>query len=91
MVTTIWASQLVDADRATRSSGWAEILFRTRFTIRGYVKGLSPWLAKLPGGWCIPIRRLPVFAPYRGLCGDGVVRPTVGKMSIPELRARQLS
>ena len=87
MVTTIW----------TASSSWTltalplfiwmgEILFRTRLSADMF-RGLSPWLARLPGGLVhTNIVGCTVFAAVSG--SSAATLTTVGKMSIPELRAR---
>jgi len=87
MITTIW----------TASSSWTltalplfiwmgEILFRTRLSADMF-RGLSPWLARLPGGLVhTNIVGCTVFAAVSG--SSAATLTTVGKMSIPELRAR---
>ncbi|HZA66535.1 MAG TPA: TRAP transporter large permease subunit [Geminicoccaceae bacterium] len=87
MITTIW----------TASSSWAltalplfiwmgEILFRTRLS-EDMFRGLSPWLANLPGRLLhTNIAGCTVFAAVSGSSAATVT--TVGKMSIPELRGR---
>ena len=87
MITTIW----------TASSSWAltalplfiwmgEILFRTRLS-EDMFRGLSPWLANLPGRLLhTNIVGCTVFAAVSGSSAATVT--TVGKMSIPELRRR---
>ena len=87
MITTIW----------TASSSWAltalplfiwmgEILFRTRLS-EDMFRGLSPWLANLPGRLLhTNIVGCTVFAAVSGSSAATVT--TVGKMSIPELRGR---
>jgi tripartite ATP-independent transporter DctM subunit len=87
MITTIW----------TASSSWAltalplfiwmgEILFRTRLS-EDMFRGLSPWLANLPGRLLhTNVVGCTVFAAVSGSSAATVV--TVGKMSIPELRRR---
>jgi C4-dicarboxylate transporter, DctM subunit len=87
MITTIW----------TASSSWTltalplfiwmgEILFRTRLS-EDMFKGLSPWLARLPGGLIhTNIVGCAVFAAVSG--SSAATLTTVGKMSIPELRRR---
>jgi len=87
MITTIWAT----------SSGWTivalplfiwmgEILYRTRLS-EDMFRGLSPWLARLPGGLVhTNIVGCTVFAAVSG--SSAATLTTVGKMSIPELRAR---
>ncbi len=88
MITTIW----------TASSSWAltalplfiwmgEILFRTRLS-EDMFRGLSPWLAPLPGRLLhTNIVGCTVFAAVSGSSAATVT--TVGKMSIPELRRRR--
>ncbi len=63
-----------------------EILFRTRLS-EDMFKGLSPWMAKLPGGLIhTNIVGCTVFAAVSG--SSAATLSTVGKMSIPELRKR---
>ncbi|MEM9443286.1 MAG: TRAP transporter large permease subunit, partial [Pseudomonadota bacterium] len=88
MITTIW----------TASSSWTltalplfiwmgEILFRTRLS-EDMFRGLSPWLAGLPGRLLhTNIVGCTVFAAVSGSSAATVT--TVGKMSIPELRRRK--
>lgn len=87
MMTIIW----------TASSSWTltalplfiwmgEILFRTRLS-EDMFKGLSPWMAKLPGGLIhTNIVGCTVFAAVSG--SSAATLTTIGKMSIPELRKR---
>ncbi|MEO0763046.1 MAG: TRAP transporter large permease subunit, partial [Pseudomonadota bacterium] len=87
MITTIW----------TASSSWAltalplfiwmgEILYRTRLS-EDMFRGLSPWMAGLPGGLVhTNIVGCTVFAAVSG--SSAATLTTVGKMSIPELRSR---
>ncbi|MEL6268109.1 MAG: TRAP transporter large permease subunit [Pseudomonadota bacterium] len=87
MITTIW----------TASSSWAltalplfiwmgEILYRTRLS-EDMFRGLSPWMAGLPGGLVhTNIVGCTVFAAASG--SSAATLTTVGKMSIPELRSR---
>jgi C4-dicarboxylate transporter, DctM subunit len=87
MVTTIW----------TASSSWTltalplfiwmgEILFRTRLS-EDLFRGLAPWMARLPGGLLhVNVAGCALFAAISGSSAATVA--TVGKMSIPELRAR---
>ncbi|MEN0088691.1 MAG: TRAP transporter large permease subunit [Pseudomonadota bacterium] len=64
-----------------------EILFRTRLS-EDMFKGLSPWVARLPGGLVhTNIVGCTVFAAVSG--SSAATLTTVGRMSIPELRARQ--
>ena len=88
MITTIW----------TASSSWTltalplfiwmgEVLYRTRLS-EDMFRGLSPWLARLPGGLVhTNIVGCTVFAAVSG--SSAATLTTVGKMSIPELRARE--
>jgi C4-dicarboxylate transporter DctM subunit len=87
MITTIW----------TASSSWSltalplfiwmgEILFRTRLS-EDMFRGLSPWMAPLPGGLLhTNVVGCTVFAAVSG--SSAATLTTVGKMSIPELRRR---
>jgi len=88
MITTIW----------TASSSWTltalplfiwmgEILYRSRLS-EDMFKGLSPWMARLPGGLVhTNIVGCAVFAAVSG--SSAATLTTVGKMSIPELRRRK--
>ena len=88
MMTTIW----------TASSSWTltalplfiwmgEILFRTRLS-EDMFRGLSPWMARLPGGLIhTNIVGCTVFAAVSG--SSAATLTTIGKMSIPELRKRE--
>lgn len=87
MLTTVW----------TASSSWTlaalplfiwmgEILYRSRLS-EDMFKGLSPWMAVLPGGLVhTNIVGCTVFAAVSG--SSAATLTTVGKMSIPELRKR---
>ena len=87
MITTIW----------TTSSSWTltalplfiwmgEILYRTRLS-EDMFRGLSPWMARLPGGLVhTNVVGCAVFAAVSG--SSAATLTTVGKMSIPELRRR---
>ncbi|MGH6944036.1 MAG: TRAP transporter large permease [Geminicoccaceae bacterium] len=87
MAITIW----------TASSSWTltalplfiwmgEILFRTRLS-ENLFRGLAPWMARLPGGLLhVNVAGCALFAAISGSSAATVA--TVGKMSIPELRAR---
>jgi tripartite ATP-independent transporter DctM subunit len=87
MLTTIW----------TTSSSWTltalplfiwmgEILFRTRLS-EDMFRGLSPWVARLPGGLLhTNVIGCTIFAAVSG--SSAATLMTVGKMSIPELRKR---
>ncbi|KMK67761.1 TRAP transporter large permease [Puniceibacterium sp. IMCC21224] len=88
MVTTIWATSSSWTLTALPLFIWmGEILFRTRLS-EDMFKGLSPWLARLPGGLVhTNIVGCTVFAAVSG--SSAATLSTVGKMSIPELRARK--
>jgi len=63
-----------------------EILFRTRLS-EDMFKGLSPWMARLPGGLLhTNVVGCTIFAAVSG--SSAATLTTVGKMSIPELRKR---
>ncbi|TNF62686.1 MAG: TRAP transporter large permease subunit, partial [Rhodobacteraceae bacterium] len=87
MVTTIWASSSSWTLTALPLFIWmGEILYRTRLS-EDMFKGLSPWLGRLPGGLVhTNIVGCTVFAAVSG--SSAATLTTVGKMSIPELRAR---
>ena len=87
MVTTIWASASSWTLTALPLFIWmGEILYRTRLS-EDMFKGLSPWLARLPGGLVhTNIVSCTVFAAVSG--SSAATLTTVGKMAIPELRAR---
>lgn len=88
MITTIWASSSSWTLTALPLFIWmGEILYRTRLS-EDMFKGLSPWLARLPGGLVhTNIVSCTVFAAVSG--SSAATLTTVGKMAIPELRARQ--
>ena len=88
MVTTLWASSSSWTLTALPLFIWmGEILYRTRLS-EDMFKGLSPWLARLPGGLVhTNIVACTVFAAVSG--SSAATLTTVGKMSIPELRARK--
>ncbi|MDQ2093195.1 TRAP transporter large permease [Rhodalgimonas zhirmunskyi] len=87
MITTIW----------TGSSSWTltalplfiwmgEVLYRTRLS-EDMFRGLAPWMRFLPGGLLhTNIAGCTIFAAVSG--SSAATLTTVGKMSIPELRAR---
>ncbi|SNR52206.1 TRAP transporter large permease [Puniceibacterium sediminis] len=87
MVTTIWATSSSWTLTALPLFIWmGEVLYRTRLS-EDMFKGLSPWLARLPGGLVhTNIVGCTVFAAVSG--SSAATLSTVGKMSIPELRAR---
>jgi len=87
MITTIWASSSSWTLTALPLFIWmGEILYRTRLS-EDMFKGLSPWLARMPGGLVhTNIVGCTVFAAVSG--SSAATLTTVGKMSIPELRSR---
>jgi len=88
MITTIWTSSSSWTLTALPLFIWmGEILFRTRLS-EDMFKGLSPWMAPLPGGLVhTNIVACTVFAAVSG--SSAATLTTVGKMSIPELRKRE--
>jgi C4-dicarboxylate transporter, DctM subunit len=87
MITTIWTASSSWALTALPLFIWTgEILFRTRLS-EDMFRGLSPWLANLPGRLLhTNVVGCTVFAAVSGSSAATVV--TIGKMSIPELRSR---
>jgi len=87
MITTMWAMSSSWTLTALPLFIWmGEILYRTRLS-EDMFKGLSPWLARLPGGLVhTNIVGCTVFAAVSG--SSAATLTTVGKMSIPELRSR---
>ena len=87
MITTIWTSSSSWTLTALPLFIWmGEILFRTRLS-EDMFRGLSPWMARLPGGLVHSnIVGCTVFAAVSG--SSAATLTTVGKMSIPELRRR---
>ncbi|MEL6412359.1 MAG: TRAP transporter large permease subunit [Pseudomonadota bacterium] len=87
MLTTIWASSSSWTLTALPLFIWmGEILFRTRLS-EDMFRGLAPWMRGLPGGLLhTNIAGCTVFAAVSG--SSAATLTTVGKMSIPELRAR---
>lgn len=88
MLTTIWSASSSWTLAALPLFIWmGEILYRTRLS-EDMFRGLSPWLARLPGGLMhTNIVGCTVFAAVSG--SSAATLTTVGKMSIPELRQRQ--
>jgi len=88
MATTMWSMGSSWSLTALPLFVWmGEILFRTKLS-ENLFKGLSPWLAKLPGGLIhVNILGCAIFAAISGSSAATVA--TVGKMSIPELRKRK--
>ena len=87
MITTIWSASSSWTLTALPMFIWmGEILYRTRLS-EDMFKGLSPWMARLPGGLVhTNIVGCTVFAAVSG--SSAATLTTVGKMSIPELRKR---
>lgn len=87
MMTTIWSASSSWTLIALPMFIWmGEILYRTRLS-EDMFKGLSPWMARLPGGLMhTNIVGCTVFAAVSG--SSAATLTTVGKMSIPELRRR---
>ncbi|MXZ80645.1 MAG: TRAP transporter large permease subunit, partial [Gammaproteobacteria bacterium] len=87
MITTIWTSSSSWALTALPLFIWmGEILFRTRLS-RDMFRGLSPWMARLPGGLMhTNIVGCTVFAAVSG--SSAATLTTVGKILIGELRKR---
>ena len=87
MMTVIWRSASSWTLTALPLFIWmGEILYRTRLS-EDMFKGLSPWMAKLPGGLLhTNVVGCTVFAAVSG--SSAATLTTVGKMSIPELRKR---
>jgi tripartite ATP-independent transporter DctM subunit len=87
MLTTVWSASSSWTLTALPLFIWmGEILFRTRLS-EDMFRGLSPWMARLPGGLVhTNIVGCTVFAAVSG--SSAATLTTVGKMSIPELRKR---
>ena len=87
MMTIIWSASSSWTLTALPLFIWmGEILFRTRLS-EDMFKGLSPWMASLPGGLVhTNIVGCTVFAAVSG--SSAATLTTIGKMSIPELRKR---
>ncbi|MEM6905949.1 MAG: TRAP transporter large permease subunit, partial [Pseudomonadota bacterium] len=88
MLTTIWASSSSWTLTALPLFIWmGEILYRTRLS-EDMFRGLSPWMARLPGGLVhTNIVGCTIFAAVSG--SSAATLSTVGKMAVPELRRRQ--
>lgn len=87
MITTIWTSSSSWTLTALPLFIWmGEILYRTRLS-QDMFRGLAPWMRWLPGGLLhTNIAGCTIFAAVSG--SSAATLTTVGKMSIPELRAR---
>ncbi len=88
MAVTIWGEQSSWTLTALPLFIWmGEILFRTKLS-ETLFRGLAPFLRRLPGGLLhVNVGASAVFAAISGSSAATVA--TVGKMSIPELRARK--
>ncbi len=88
MMTIIWGASSSWTLSALPLFIWmGEVLFRTRLS-EDMFRGLSPWMARLPGGLVhTNIVGCTVFAAVSG--SSAATLTTVGKMSIPELRKRE--
>ncbi|MDJ1018346.1 MAG: TRAP transporter large permease subunit [Paracoccaceae bacterium] len=88
MITRIWGASSSWTLTALPLFIWmGEILYRTRLS-EDMFRGLSPWMAGLPGGLVhTNIVGCTVFAAVSG--SSAATLTTVGKMSIPELRRRE--
>ncbi len=87
MAMILWGAQSSWTLTALPMFIWmGEILFRSRLS-EVLFKGLTPWLARLPGGLLhTNVAGCAIFAAISGSSAATVA--TVGKMSIPELRQR---
>ena len=87
MMTAVWSTSSSWTLTALPLFIWmGEILFRTRLS-EDMFRGLSPWMASLPGGLVhTNIVGCTVFAAVSG--SSAATLTTVGRMSIPELRRR---
>nr|WP_255720325.1 TRAP transporter large permease subunit [Acuticoccus kalidii] len=88
MLTTVWSASSSWTLTALPLFIWmGEILYRTRLS-EDMFRGLSPWMRSLPGGLIhTNIVGCTIFAAVSG--SSAATLTTVGKMSIPELRARK--
>ena len=88
MAVTIWGAQSSWTLTALPMFIWmGEILFRTRLS-EVLFRGLTPWMSQLPGGLLhVNVAGSAIFAAISGSSAATVA--TVGKMAIPELRARK--
>ncbi|KPP87030.1 MAG: TRAP-type C4-dicarboxylate transport system, large permease component [Rhodobacteraceae bacterium HLUCCO07] len=88
MITKIWSSSASWTLTALPLFIWmGEVLYRTRLS-EDMFRGLSPWMARLPGGLMhTNIVGCTVFAAVSG--SSAATLTTVGKMSIPELNKRK--
>jgi C4-dicarboxylate transporter, DctM subunit len=87
MVTTIWGSASSWTLTALPMFIWmGEILFRTKLS-EDMFRGLAPWMTRLPGRLLhTNVIGCTIFAAVSG--SSAATCATIGKMTIPELRAR---
>ena len=87
MMTQIWRTSSSWSLTALPLFIWmGEILFRTRLS-EDMFKGLSPWMARLPGGLMhTNVVGCTIFAAVSG--SSAATLTTVGKMTVPELIKR---
>ncbi|WP_341703072.1 TRAP transporter large permease subunit [Ferrovibrio sp.] len=88
MLTTIWGSSTSWTLTALPMFIWmGEILFRTRLS-EDMFRGLAPWMTNIPGRLLhTNIIGCTIFAAVSG--SSAATCATIGKMTIPELRARK--
>src|SRR3546814_5054184 len=88
MVTTIWGSSTSGTLTALPMFIWmGEILFRTRLS-EDMFRGLAPWMTRIPGRLLhTNVIGCTIFAAVSG--SSAATCATIGKMTIPELRARK--
>ena len=87
MATTVWSHSATWSLTSLPLFIWmGEILFRSKLS-ENLFSGLSPWLRRLPGGLLhVNVLGCATFAALSG--SSAATLTTVGKMSIPELKAR---
>jgi C4-dicarboxylate transporter, DctM subunit len=87
MAVTIWGSASSWTLTALPLFVWmGEILFRTRLS-QDMFKGLAPWMQSLPGRLLhVNVAGSTIFAAVSG--SSAATCATIGKMSLPELKAR---
>src|SRR3546814_836705 len=88
MFTTIWGSSTSWTLTALPMFIWmGEILFRTRLS-EDMFRGLAPWMTRIPGRLLhTNVIGCTIFAAVSG--SSAATCATIGKMTIPELRARK--
>jgi len=88
MVTTIWGASSSWTLTALPMFIWmGEILFRTKLS-EDMFRGLAPWMTRIPGRLLhTNVIGCTIFAAVSG--SSAATCATIGKMSIPELRARK--